>query len=182
MTTTETTQPQRRSTEEGQLRFLSVCIDNTNLRDLVLATVRQFDPRQLIPVAAAGAGITFQPRVLIGLVTYCYASGVFSSQEIEARVRKDPILVLICGQELPDWHVIRRFRRYNHEAIQRCLEATLYHANAVSRSRSSSSPEGNEAMLPAARSCEVVDAEQCRKDAGERIRRAIHLDHMFLDE
>jgi len=182
MTTAEPTQLQRRFTDEKQLRFPSVCIENTNLGDLVLAVVRQLDTCQLVPVAAAGAGIACQSRVLLGLLTYCYASGVFSSLEIEARVRQDPILILLCGRELPDWHRIRRFRRYNHAAIQRCLEATLCHANAVCRSRASSRPEDNDSMLTAARSRDVGEAEQCRKDAGERIRWAINLDHMFLDE
>ena len=181
MTTAESTQLRQRPSDDKQLRFPDACIANTNLQDLVLAAVRQIDPR-LIPVPAAGAGIACQPRVLLGLLTCCYASGVFSSQEIEARVRKDPILILLCGQELPDWHLIRRFRRYNREAIQRCLEATLCHANAVCRSRASSRPEDNDSMLPAARCRDGVDAEQCRKDAGERIRWAINLDHMYLDE
>ena len=182
MTNTETTQLHQRPTDDRQLRLPGARIENTNLRDLVLAAVRQLDPRLLIPGTAAEAGIACQPRVLLGLLTYCYASGVFSSLEIEARVRQDPILILLCGRELPDWHRIRRFRRYNHAAIQRCLEATLCHANAVCRSRASSRPEDNDSKLPTARSRDVGDAEQCRKDAGERIRWAINLDHMFLDE
>ena len=181
MTTAESTQLRQRPSDDKQLRFPDACIANTNLQDLVLAAVRQIDPR-LIPVPAAGAGIACQPRVLLGLLTCCYASGVFSSQEIEARVRKDPILILLCGQELPDWHLIRRFRRYNREAIQHCLEATLYDANTRCGPRSSSGPEGCEPMLSAARSCDAVDREQCSKDASERIRWAINLDHMFTDE
>jgi len=181
MTTAESTQLHQRPSDEKQLRLPGACIEKTNLRDLVLAAVRQIDPR-LIPVPAAGAGIACQPRVLLGLLTYCYASGVFSSQEIEARVRKDPILILLCGHELPDWHLIRRFRRYNREVIQRCLEVTLYHANAGCGPRSSSGPEGNALVLSAARSCDAVDRDQCCQDASERIRWAINLDHMFLDE
>jgi len=181
VTTAESTQLHQRPTGDKQLRFAGACIKNTNLRDLVLAAVRQIDPR-LIPVPAAGAGIACQPRVLLGLLTYCYASGVFSSQEIEARVRKDPILILLCGHELPDWHLIRRFRRYNRDLIQHCLEVTLYRANAASGPRASVGPEGNDPMPSAARSCDAVDHEQCSKDASERIRWAINLDHMFLDE
>src|SRR5213082_2735009 len=141
MTTAESTQLRQRPSDDKQLRFPDACIANTNLQDLVLAAVRQIDPR-LIPVPAAGAGIACQPRVLLGLLTCCYASGVFSSQEIEARVRKDPILNTLCGP------------------------------------RSSSGPEGSEPMLSAARSCDAVDREQCSKDASERIRWAINLDHM----
>jgi len=181
MPTAESTQLHQRPTDDKQLRFLGACIENTNLRDLVLAAVRQIDPR-LIPLPAAGASIACQPRVLLGLLTYCYASGVFSSQEIEARVRKDPILILLCGQELPDWHLIRRFRRYNREVIQRCLEVTLYHATGGCGPRSSSGPESNALVLSAARSCDAVDREQCSKDASERIGWAINLDHMFMDE
>jgi len=97
-------------------------------------------------------------------------------------MRKDPILILLCGQELPDCHLIRRFRRYNRDVIQHCLELTLYRANAGCGPRSSSGPEGNALVLSVARSCEAVDREQCSKDASERIGWAINLDHMFLDE
>ncbi|PYJ80887.1 MAG: hypothetical protein DME22_22870 [Verrucomicrobia bacterium] len=182
MTNTETTQLHQRPTDDRQLRLPGARIENTNLRDLVLAAVRQLDPRLLIPGTAAEAGIACQPRVLLGLLTYCYASGVFSSQEIEARVRKDPILILLCGQELPDWHLIRRFRRYNRDLIQHCLEVTLYRANAASGPRASVGPEGNDPVVSAARSSDAVDRGQCGEDAGERIRWAINLDHMFLDE
>jgi len=181
ITTVESSQLHQRSADDEQLRLPGCCMENPNLRDLVLAAVRQIDPR-LIPLPAAGAGIACQPRVLLGLLTYCYASGVFSSQEIEARMRKDSILILLCGQELPDWQVIRRFRRYNREVIQRCLEVTLYHATAGCGPRAPVGPEGNDPVASAARSCDAVDRERCCKDASERIRWAINLDHMFMDE
>ncbi|PYM11063.1 MAG: hypothetical protein DME18_15010 [Verrucomicrobia bacterium] len=60
MTTAEPTQLHRRSTD-GRRVFPGACMENTNLRDLVLAAVRQTDPRQLIPVVAAGAGMAHQP-------------------------------------------------------------------------------------------------------------------------
>jgi len=182
MTTAESTPLHQRPTDDKQLRFAGACIENSNLRDLVLAAVRQIDPRQLIPVAAPGTGVAYESPVLLGLLTYCYASAVFSSREIEARLRKDRTLILLCGHELPDWHLIRRFRRHNRDLIQHCLEVTLYRANAASGARASVSPEGNDPMPSAARSSDAVDRGLCGEDASERIRWAINLDHMFLDE
>src|SRR5437667_2534024 len=77
MTTAESTQLHQRPADDEQLRLPGCCIENPNLRDLVLAAVRRIDPR-LIPVPAAGAGIACQPRVLLGLLTYIVMPRVFS--------------------------------------------------------------------------------------------------------
>ena len=63
----QATQFQRRAADERQLRFLSAHIEDSNLRDLELAAELQIDQSQLIPVAARGAGVAYQPRVLLGL-------------------------------------------------------------------------------------------------------------------
>src|ERR1043166_2486044 len=123
--TLERTEFDRRWDDDTQSRFSIVGLVDANLRSLVLSVVQQIDPREAISKADVGTGMVCQPRVLLGLLTYCYATGIFGSQEIEALVRRDPLLNLLCGRDLPDGQVIRHFRRCNRALLQRCLETTL---------------------------------------------------------
>jgi hypothetical protein len=68
----------------------------------------------------------FSPELMLRLITYCYAKGVYSSDEIERKLRKSPV-----RQPFPDAKSIQRFRRHNRAALQTALERTLqaiYHS------------------------------------------------------
>ena len=68
------------------------------------------------PVVAP-KGSALPPKNLLGAVSYCYSKGVYRSEDIEHSMLKDPELRASIGNEVPDAHAIRRFRRYNREAI-----------------------------------------------------------------
>jgi hypothetical protein len=68
------------------------------------------------PVVAPKDG-ALPPKEMLGAVSYCYAKGVYRSEDIERKMRQDPELGKAAGGELPDAHAIRRFRRHNREAI-----------------------------------------------------------------
>ena len=91
----------------------------------VLDTVGRIPEEQLSAPRSAEASIVFRPRLVLGIITYCYAIGLYSSQDIEQTLREHTVFKALCDCELPDWHFIRRFRRNNREAIQACLAAVL---------------------------------------------------------
>lgn len=93
---------------------------------LVLEIVKGIDDSLLQPVARPDAGIAFQPRILLAMITYCYAIRICGSQDIEAVMREDSAFRILCSNEFPDWNAIRRFRRHNREALQRCLTGVLH--------------------------------------------------------
>jgi hypothetical protein len=66
-------------------------------------------------------------KEMLGVITYCYARGVFWSAEIAERLKKEPELRKAFGQNLPDGQAIRRFRRRYAGEIEDALEA-LYRA------------------------------------------------------
>src|SRR6185503_8125492 len=74
------------------------------------------------PVAAPTDGKSLSGQSLLGVVSYCYAKGVFTSEDIERKLRHDPALKAACGDDLPDSGVIRRFRRLNRQSILATLE------------------------------------------------------------
>src|SRR5688572_19509416 len=85
------------------------------LMPIVQKVVGQISGQALIRVAAASRGPIFQSRSLLTVLTYCYAMGTYASQEVEAVLRNDILLRYLRGDELPDWHILCRFRRCNGE-------------------------------------------------------------------
>ncbi len=59
---------------------------------------------------------------MLGAVSYCYAKGVYESEEIERKMMRDRTLREAVHGEVPDAHAIRKFRRLNRGAIQKTLE------------------------------------------------------------
>jgi hypothetical protein len=79
-------------------------------------------------VADAGARITvpagteFSPVQLLGALSYCYAKGVYQSDEIESRMWRSESLRVATHNTIPGSSLLRRFRRLNREAIRTTLE------------------------------------------------------------
>ncbi len=63
--------------------------------------------------------------VMLGLISYCYARGIFRSDDIARRLQEQPELAAAFGGNLPDGPAVRRFRRRHSEEIEETLE-TLY--------------------------------------------------------
>src|SRR5438132_243194 len=96
-----------------------------SLAQSVQAAVRAVDEATLRPVARRDAGLAFQPKALLALLSYCYARQIYASAEIEDVVRRDVNFRQLCQNEIPDEWVLRSFRRHNREAIQFCLMTAL---------------------------------------------------------
>jgi len=62
---------------------------------------------------------------MLGMITYCYVRGVFSSKEISERLKNGPELRKAFGQKLPDEDEIKSFRRRHAAEIEDLLE-TVY--------------------------------------------------------
>jgi transposase len=102
--------------------------------EAVQAAVRDINAQNLRRVAPADAGIAFEPKTLLALLTYCYARRIYSSEDVEAVLRKDCGFRELCRNEFPGADLLRRFRRQNHESLQHCLQETLRFSHPVSSS------------------------------------------------
>jgi transposase len=103
-------------------------IAEKRLGGFVLEAVRRVNERDLRRVAAPDAGMAFRPLTLLALITYCYAVEIYGADEIEDLMRRDPEFRGLCRNEFPNSHLIRRFRRYNREAIHQSLVETFRQA------------------------------------------------------
>jgi transposase len=102
-----------------------------HLAHFILDAVEEMDLRQ-VRVNERGTGSEqYPPRMLLALLLYCYATGVFSSRRIE-RATSDSVPVrLICGDTHPDHDTICTFRRENQALLQESFVRVLELAQAL---------------------------------------------------
>ncbi len=83
----------------------------------VLEAVEQV-PLAHFQVNTRGSGSKqYHPRMMLALLIYCYANGVFGSRRIEASTYRDIAVRYLCADTHPDHDTICKFRRENVEAI-----------------------------------------------------------------
>lgn len=85
------------------------------------------------------------PQVLLTLLSYCYAAGIYNSQDVEWACHNDPVVRSVCTNTLPDWPTIWRFRNANRPCIEECLVRVYSAASGVElagvRGEPTSAPE-----------------------------------------
>jgi hypothetical protein len=91
----------------------------------VQVAARAISRSALQPVCSPASGVAFHPRALLAVLTYCYASEIYSSTDIEDLMRRDVNFRTVCGNQIPDAQILRRFRRHNREALEHCLYCVL---------------------------------------------------------
>ena len=115
------------------------------------------------------------PKEMLGAVSYCYAKGVYTSEEIERKMLRDPQLRESVHGNVPSANAIRRFRALNRGAIQQTLEKVF----RVLWKKRPPAPEPK-------RSDPVVEPGENtvsfgRREAAERLDQAAFIDNMSKD-
>ena len=59
----------------------------------------------------------YHPRMMLALLIYCYANGIFSSRRIERATRRDIGVRFVAANNHPDHDTIASFRRANLAAV-----------------------------------------------------------------
>jgi hypothetical protein len=67
-------------------------------------------------------GMNMTPTEMLSALSYCYAKGVFTSDEIEQKMMSDADFRQALQNEVPRPEVLRKFRKLNHAAIIAVLE------------------------------------------------------------
>jgi len=126
-------------------RFVNIDYDTPlilppNLRDwvpaghlahFILDAVQEMDLHR-IKVNQRGTGSEqYPPRMLLALLLYCYATGVFSSRRIEQATCDSVPVRMICGDTHPDHDTICTFRRENKALLQETFVRVLELAQAL---------------------------------------------------
>ena len=127
---------------------------------------------------------SFQCDLLMSLLVYFYARGVYSSSDIEASLPEDETARDICAGSYPDWRTLRRFRRVYRDALKSCLGYVLDHyrpsvlgqETPVRHSRSTL-PRFAIGQRTAGGGTSPLEPEA---EAEERINRAVFIDGMSM--
>jgi transposase len=67
----------------------------------------------------------YPPRMMLALVIYCYANGLFASRRIERATYRDLAVRYLTGDTHPDHDIICAFRRENGEAVKQAFLEVL---------------------------------------------------------
>lgn len=122
-------------------------------------------------------------KTLLALLTYCYAAGIYASDEIESRMSEDPMVRYLAGPARPDWIRLRAFRRHWHGVIRESLTRVLTLAWIAWRRNMNVQVFDSEALSEPVRNCGEARDHSCfAPEVERRISRAILLDSMFADE
>jgi len=163
---------------------LTAWVSKEHLARLVWKLARTVDTGEIEPMVSLPEGKVFEPEMLLSVVVYAYAVGVLGSCNVEQSIRHDESFRHLCAGLYPDCNSVREFREKNHAIIQRCLELVYLIAWKIRFGtwqwhRSEASRKVNFGLAaqidPSLRS-------QISFEAGERLRRAEHLDKHCLGE
>ena len=92
-------------------------VPEDDLAHFVIASVDRV-PMSAFKVNERGTGSAqYHPRMMLGLVIYCYANGIFSSRRIERATHRDIGVRFVSANQHPDHDTIATFRRANFAAI-----------------------------------------------------------------
>jgi transposase len=67
----------------------------------------------------------YPPSMMLALLIYCYANGIFSSRRIERATHRDIAVRYLTGDTHPDHDTIATFRRENFEVVAACFVRVL---------------------------------------------------------
>jgi transposase len=73
----------------------------------------------------------FPPRMMLALLIYCYANGIFSSRRIERATYRDVAVRYLTADTHPDHDTICTFRRENFEAVGEAFLHVLHLAREM---------------------------------------------------
>jgi transposase len=73
----------------------------------------------------------YPPRMMLGLVIYCYANGQMSSRRIQRATDRDLAVRYLTGDTHPDHDSICAFRRENSEAVKQVFLELLHLAREM---------------------------------------------------
>jgi transposase len=99
--------------------------ETRRLAEAVQAAVASVEDSTLKPVAPPDGGPTVRPKLLLALLSFCYARQTYSSTDVAAWVRREMHPRHFGQSEFPDAQTLSRFRRENRAALHHCLQTTL---------------------------------------------------------
>jgi transposase len=110
---------------------LGDCLPPDHLARFVVDAVAQLDLSPIYARYGSRGGEPYAPEILIGLIFYGYATGVFSSRKIERGTYESAPFRFIAGNLHPDHDTLANFRKTFLPELQACFVEILLIAQMV---------------------------------------------------
>ncbi len=92
-------------------------IPEDDLAHFVIAAVERVEMRAFKVNHRGTGSAQYHPRMMLALLIYCYAHGIFSSRRIERATHRDIGVRFVAANAHPDHDTIATFRRENFAAV-----------------------------------------------------------------
>jgi len=96
-----------------------------DLGRLIVEAVEQCDLRRAVTNDRGSGSLQYPPGMMVSLLIYAYAQGVFSSRRIEQLTYENLSVRYVCGNTHPDHDTIAKFRRENGALFQDCMRSVI---------------------------------------------------------
>ena len=104
---------------------LSGYIGKKTLVKLILEAIEGLTARTSGCGADGAGNPELQPAMMLTLLTYCYATGIYASSDIEFGLQHDQMIRYLCAKNHVSSAVLLEFRRYSRDRIKECLATVL---------------------------------------------------------
>jgi len=115
----KTNRMMKRPACDGFPESLTTWFSERQLLSIVLDAVQTVEIPPANAVAGDGRGL--RPKMMLTLLTYCYAANRMSSEEVVRSLNENHTVRYICAHHFPKWNEIRLFRRHHRDDLRRCL-------------------------------------------------------------
>ena len=158
--------------ERHLVYFVSETVDHLNLKRFV----ERYEER--------GEGtLPYAPAMMVKVLLYGYATGVFSSRKIETKLHEDVAFRVLGADNFPTYRTIARFRRDNGEALSEIFTQVVANAQeaglvnlgvvAIDGSKVKANASKHKAMSYGRM---TTEEERLKKEVEELLRRAESID------
>jgi transposase len=100
-------------------------VADNELAHLVLEAVELCDTERARLNVRGSGNEQYPPSMMIALLIYCYATGLFSSRRIERATYESVAVRYLCANHHPDHNTIATFRRENEALFRSCFGRVL---------------------------------------------------------
>lgn len=147
-----------------------------HLAHFVVSIIKQLDLKGIYAGYSEQGGAAYAPELLLGLLIYGYATGIFSSRKIERATYEVVPFIFIAGGKHPDHDTINNFRSHFLSEIKELFVQVLLIAQAMNILRLGNiSVDGSKIHADASKSQAVSYKRLLELDA--RLRREV--DELF---
>src|SRR2546423_7637284 len=119
-------------------------VADNELAHLILEAVELCDLRGARLNVRGSGSEQYPPTMMLALLIYAYATGLFSSRRIERATYESVAVRYLCANHHPDHDTIAKFRRENEALFRSCFSEVLLLGRGAGGSRGGAGGVGGE--------------------------------------